>query len=175
MPFTRKEFFGLATRGAVGTVAVPALASAARRDAAAASVEQATKTKAPTKGVTQQVVTFITTAKVETMPENVVTAGKRCLVDGFGVVLAGATTPGSQIIREYVKSAAGKREASVLGPGRIKAPAELAALANGAFGHAMDFDDTQLSTTPDRTYGLLTHPTIPALASALAVADMLGA
>src|SRR5439155_421207 len=34
---------------------------------------------------------------------------------------------------------------------------------------------TQLSTTPDRTYGLLTHPTIPALASALAVADMLGA
>jgi 2-methylcitrate dehydratase PrpD len=35
----------------------------------------------------------------------------------------------------------------------------------------MDFDDTQLSTTPDRTYGLLTHPTVPALASALAVAE----
>ena len=28
------------------------------------------------------------------------------------------------------------------------APAALAALANGASGHAMDYDDTQLSTTP---------------------------
>src|SRR2546427_1157311 len=46
-----------------------------------------------------------------------------------------------------------------------------AALANGAAGHAMDFDDTQLSTTPDRTFGLLTHPTVPALASSLAVAE----
>ena len=39
----------------------------------------------------------------------------------------------------------------------------------------MDFDDTQLSTTPDRTYGLLTHPTIPALSAALAVAERSGA
>jgi 2-methylcitrate dehydratase PrpD len=39
----------------------------------------------------------------------------------------------------------------------------------------MDFDDTQLSSTPDRTYGLLTHPTVPALASALAVAERQGA
>ena len=38
------------------------------------------------------------------------------------------------------------------------APAALAALANGASGHAMDYDDTQLSTTPDRIFGLLTHP-----------------
>src|SRR3989442_14603196 len=35
----------------------------------------------------------------------------------------------------------------------------------------MDYDDTQLSTTPDRTFGLLTHPTVPALAAALAVAE----
>jgi 2-methylcitrate dehydratase PrpD len=139
-------------------------------------VEQPTSAaSAPTKGVTQQVVGFITSAALDRMPEKVVTAGKRCLIDGFGVVLAGATTQGSQIVREYVRSVAGKRDASVLGPGRIKAPAELAALVNGAFGHAMDFDDTQLSTTPDRTYGLLTHPTIPALASALAVADTIDA
>ena len=39
----------------------------------------------------------------------------------------------------------------------------------------MDFDDTQLSSTPDRTYGLLTHPTVPALASALAIAERQGA
>jgi len=35
----------------------------------------------------------------------------------------------------------------------------------------MDFDDTQLSTTPDRIFGLLTHPTIPPLVAALAVGE----
>ena len=175
MQLTRKEFFDLAARGAAGAAALPALASAAELGAAE-MVEQAPKTsRPPTTGVTEQVVGFITAARLETMPEAVVNAGKRCLVDGFGVVLAGSITPGSQIIREYVKNVAGRRDASVLGAGRIKAPAELTALVNGAYGHAMDFDDTQLSTTPDRTYGLLTHPTIPALASALAVADTLGA
>src|SRR4029078_9390375 len=46
---------------------------------------------------------------------------------------------------------------------------------NGASGHAMDYDDTQLSTTPDRTYGLLTHPTLPPLVAALAVGERVGA
>ena len=37
----------------------------------------------------------------------------------------------------------------------------------------MDWDDTQLSTTADRIFGLLTHPTIPPLAAALAVGERL--
>ena len=37
----------------------------------------------------------------------------------------------------------------------------------------MDYDDTQLSTTPDRVFGLLTHPTVPALAASLAVGERL--
>src|SRR5438876_451921 len=40
---------------------------------------------------------------------------------------------------------------------------------------ALDYDDTQLSTTPDRTFGLLTHPSTPALSAALAVAERSGA
>jgi 2-methylcitrate dehydratase PrpD len=35
----------------------------------------------------------------------------------------------------------------------------------------MDFDDTQHSTSPDRIYGLLTHPTIPALSAALSISE----
>ena len=35
----------------------------------------------------------------------------------------------------------------------------------------MDFDDTQLSSSPDRLFGLLTHPTIPPLAAALALGE----
>src|SRR5262245_9024419 len=57
----------------------------------------------------------------------------------------------------------------------MEGPVELAALANGASGHAMDYDDTQLSTTPDRTFGLLTHPTVPAVSAALAVAELVRA
>jgi 2-methylcitrate dehydratase PrpD len=49
----------------------------------------------------------------------------------------------------------------------------LAALVNGASGHAMDYDDTQLSTTPDRTFGLLTHPTLAPLSASLAIAERL--
>src|SRR5207253_7519481 len=38
-------------------------------------------------------------------------------------------------------------------------------------GHAMDWDDTQLSSTPDRVFGLLTHPTMPPLAASLALGE----
>src|SRR2546423_1244405 len=41
--------------------------------------------------------------------------------------------------------------------------------------HGMDYDDTQLSTTPDRTFGLLTHPTVPVLAAAMAAGERRGA
>jgi 2-methylcitrate dehydratase PrpD len=41
--------------------------------------------------------------------------------------------------------------------------------------HADDFDDTQLAVAKDRVYGLLTHPTAPALPAALAVAEVTGA
>ena len=107
------------------------------------------------------------------MPKKAVDEGKRCLIDGFGVVLAGATVRGSAIAREYIKASGAQSGATIFGPEKITATAAHAALANGASGHAMDYDDTQLSTTPDRVFGLLTHPTVPALAAALAVGERL--
>ncbi|HZN46007.1 MAG TPA: MmgE/PrpD family protein, partial [Ramlibacter sp.] len=50
-----------------------------------------------------------------------------------------------------------------------------AAFANGVGIHADDYDDTQLAVATDRVYGLLTHPTAPALPAALAVAEAVGA
>src|SRR5262249_29639886 len=84
------------------------------------------------------------------------------------------TVHGSAIVRDYVKSINAGKEATILGAGSFPASAPHAAMVNGASGHAMDYDDTQLSTTPDRTFGLLTHPTIPALSAALAVAERNG-
>jgi 2-methylcitrate dehydratase PrpD len=53
----------------------------------------------------------------------------------------------------------------------FRTTASFAALANGASGHAMDWDDTQLSETADRIFGLLTHPTLPPLCAALAIGE----
>ena len=51
----------------------------------------------------------------------------------------------------------------MIGSGLKVAP-RFAAFANGVAIHADDYDDTQLAVAQDRVYGLLTHPTAPALA-----------
>jgi 2-methylcitrate dehydratase PrpD len=90
-------------------------------------------------------------------------------------MLAGSTMHGSALIRDYVRSVSEKKEATAIGADAFATSAAQAALINAGSGHAMDYDDTQLSTTPDRTFGLLTHPTVPVLAAALAVAERRGA
>ena len=127
------------------------------------------------KGTTDAVRTFIGSANLRQMPANVVTEGKRCLIDNVGVLLAGSTAEGSRILREYAQKSNGAKEATVLGRNPVMVPAAYAALANAGSAHALDYDDTQLSTTPDRTFGLLTHPTTPALSAALAVGERIGA
>ena len=124
--------------------------------------------------MTQEVVQYIQGLTFEEIPSDVRQELTRCLVDGIGVVLSGVPAACSQIIQRYIRESATPGAASVLGTG-ITTSAELAALANGVAGHAEDFDDTQLSTSPDRLYGLLTHPTTPALAGTLAVAQEVGA
>lgn len=121
--------------------------------------------------VTRAVVDFIVSSDIVGFPEEVINQGKRCLIDGIGVILAGSTADCSEIVRRHIKGIAGRPEATVLGEETIRAPAMFAALANGTSGHVMDFDDTQLSNSPDRIYGLLMHPTVPPLASSLAIGE----
>jgi 2-methylcitrate dehydratase PrpD len=164
----RKEFLRTMATGAAGTLAAAGDAGAGQTPALASSKSV---NNDALKGSTRAVVDFVAGSKLDQFPAEVLAQGKRCLIDGFAMILAGSTVEGSAIVRRYIRSITDKQGASILGPERMTAPAPQAALANGAAGHAMDFDDTQLSTTPDRTYGLLTHPTIPALASTLAVAE----
>ena len=160
MKISRKSFLKLA---AAAPLLPRALAAA---DAKPKKVE-----KAAIRGTTDALTAFITTTTLASMPSDVVAQAKRCLVDGFGVMLAGSTVKGSAIVRDYVRTVGDRKEATAIGAGALMTSAAHAALLNAASGHAMDYDDTQLSTTPDRTFGLLTHPTVPALASALAVAE----
>src|SRR5499427_7692242 len=160
MKISRKNFFKLAA-------AAPLLPRALAAD----DVKPKKVEKSAIKGTTDALTGFITKTTLASMPADVVAQGKRCLVDGFGVVLAGSTVKGSSIVRDYVRTLSARKEATGLAAGGLMTSAAHAALLNAASGHAMDYDDTQLSTTPDRTFGLLTHPTVPALAAALAVAE----
>lgn len=162
MKLTRKQFLQSAAAG-LGSLPFT------RRDATAAPAKKLEKSAI--KGCTAATVRFVHRTALADMPAPVVTQGIRCLTDGFGVILAGATVRGSAIVREYVAATTDRRDASVLGAGGLRSSVAGAALINGASGHAMDYDDTQLSTTPDRTYGLLTHPTLPPLCAALAVGE----
>ncbi|MDR7529048.1 MAG: MmgE/PrpD family protein [Armatimonadota bacterium] len=96
------------------------------------------------------------------------------LVDGVAVMLAGASEPCAAIARAHLREVGGHPQATVLGS-QVRAPLQSAAWANGIAGHAMDYDDTQLATDPRSVYGLLTHPTVPVLAAALAAAEGTGA
>src|SRR6478752_4980080 len=170
---TRKEFLKAAIASSVLSSIGVAAADSQQGGSSAAAATLAPKARNFPSGTTKAVVDFISNAAFDRMPKAAVDEAKRCLIDGFGVVLAGATVRGSAIVREYIKAAGAQNGSTILGPEKIAATVEQAALANGASGHAMDYDDTQLSATPDRVFGLLTHPTVPVLAAALAVGERL--
>jgi 2-methylcitrate dehydratase PrpD len=120
--------------------------------------------------VTREIADFVLRLRMRDIPERTRELAKGFLLDGLGVTLAGSTEKGSRILQAHLKEAGGKAEASVLGTS-LRLPAPMAALANGAAGHAMDYDDTQLATSKESVYGLLTHPTVPALSAALPLAE----
>ena len=122
---------------------------------------------------TAAVIDFITQSKIDHFSREAVALAKQCIADGLGVILAGSTTRGSGIVREYIRRGEEADEATVLGAEAFRCRAASAALANGTAGHALDYDDTQLSSTPDRIFGLLTHPTIPPLVAGLALGERL--
>ena len=121
--------------------------------------------------ITAAVVDFIGSATFEGLPAEAVAIGKRCIIDGLGVMLAGSTQDAGRILRDYVRETDSRTEATAFGPEPFRTGAASAALLNGTSGHALDWDDTQLATSADRIFGLLTHPTVPPLAAALAIGE----
>src|SRR6185503_17014143 len=122
---------------------------------------------------TAAVIDFVTQWNLDRFPREAISLAKQCIVDGLGVILAGSTAHGTAIVRDYVRAGGEVGEATVLGAETFSCRAASAALVNGTAGHALDFDDTQLSSSPDKTFGLLTHPTIPPLAASLAIGERL--
>lgn len=112
--------------------------------------------------ITAEAVTRLSYADLS--PE-VVALTKNSLLDTLGVTLAGAgLAEGSQLLANLVLEHGGKPEATILGLNK-KVPAAQAALVNGAFAHALDYDDY--------LYGLAIHPSAVTVSAALAIAERL--
>ena len=108
------------------------------------------------------------------LPANVVELGRKSILDGLGLAIAGAVAESGHIVNAYLGDLGFNRgDSTVLGT-ELRLPARFSAFANGIAIHAHDYDDTQLAVAKDRVYGLLMHPTAPVLPAVLAVAERQG-
>ncbi len=124
------------------------------------------------KSLTAYVAQFIVDTRAKDIPADVMHLGKRSILDGLGLALAGNAAESGHIVRNYLRRLGidTTRGCTVIGSA-LKAPPRFAAFANGIAVHADDYDDTQLAVAKDRVYGLLTHPTAPVLPAALALGE----
>ncbi|MGH9354935.1 MAG: MmgE/PrpD family protein, partial [Terriglobia bacterium] len=108
------------------------------------------------------------------IPANVIELGKKSILDGLGLALAGSVVESGDLSRKYITALGPQGGSSTVIGSAMKASPRFAAFANGVGIHSEDYDDTQLATGPGRVYGMLTHPTAPVLPAALALGEAKG-
>lgn len=116
---------------------------------------------------------FVENVRFNDLPAAAIRIGTRCLLDGLGLFVAGSEEHSVALLVDEAAQMGGRAEALLLGRGDTRVPAPMAARVLGTAGHAHDWDDSQVSIDPAHIYGLLTHPTIPALTGALVTAQTL--
>ena len=113
-------------------------------------------------GATAAFASFIAGTSLNDLPPGAVEKATKAIADTFAVILAGSGSEVAEPLRRYVQTAGEAGACPILGTG-MTATAETAALVNGTFGHALDFDDV-LSMMP-------AHPSAVILAAVLADLD----
>jgi 2-methylcitrate dehydratase PrpD len=99
----------------------------------------------------------------EDLPRDAHELARQCILDYFGVAFAGADDELVGLVLDELTEAGGAPQASVIGH-RARLPALSAALVNGAAGHALDYDDVNM-TMPG-------HPSVTILPGLLALAEL---
>lgn len=110
---------------------------------------------------------YIVDAKYEGLPPEVIEVTKKSILDTIGVILAATTLGEGRVegIVDLVREGGGKQESTILGFGD-KVPCWMAALANGAMAHQLDYDDCYDAG--------IVHPGGATVSAALAVAERQG-
>jgi 2-methylcitrate dehydratase PrpD len=109
--------------------------------------------------VFDEAVSRLRALRYDDFTDDAANVGRQCLLDWLGCALAGSGEPLSGILQAEVVDAG---PCTVVGTG-LHASAAAAALANGAAGHALDFDDTHSAMTG--------HPSAPVAPAVLALAE----
>lgn len=110
-------------------------------------------------GATAAIAEFIARASIADFPPASTEKSKKALADTFAVIVAGAGSEVAEPLRKYLAAAQAPGPIPILGTAMTAAP-ETAALVNGTFGHALDYDDV-LSIMP-------AHPSAVIVAALLA-------
>jgi 2-methylcitrate dehydratase PrpD len=110
-------------------------------------------------GATERVASFISSTGLEMLPADAVPKAKKAIADTFAAILSGVGSEVSEPLMRYVHGSGAAGKVPILGTGITSSP-DTAALINGTFGHALDFDDV-LSMMP-------AHPSAVILAAVLA-------
>ncbi len=114
---------------------------------------------------TEKIARFIAQTRYEDIPRPVLDATRTIILDGVANVLAGSTQPLLEHIRRYVDRLGGRAECTVVGStSRTNPP--LAAFANGAAMHVLDYEPQGIPST---------HGTSTLLPGILALAEVNGA
>jgi 2-methylcitrate dehydratase PrpD len=117
-------------------------------------------------GLTQTLAEYVGKADLSALPDEVLETTRRAMVDTVGVTIAARRDPGFQTLRQTLQAELPTGRSTVLATGE-RTSAAMAALLNGAAGHALDFDDVT-----DQIYG---HPSVVLVPTVLAVAEAEGA
>lgn len=112
--------------------------------------------------VIEQLASYVATESFDKLPEAVVAAARRAILDTLGVTLAGSVEPTASRVRALIAHRRAADEATVIGTS-LRASVEDVALANGTASHALDYDDLNQS--------LFGHPSAPILSAALPLAE----
>ncbi|HVN97336.1 MAG TPA: MmgE/PrpD family protein [Syntrophorhabdaceae bacterium] len=109
---------------------------------------------------------YIYETDYDDLPHEAADVTKKALLDGIGVIL-GATTlgEGCRLFVELAKRGGGKPESTIIGF-NARVPSYMAAFANGAMAHALDFEDAH--------EGALVHSNAAPIPAGLAVAEATG-
>src|SRR2546423_14596741 len=113
-------------------------------------------------GATARVASFIHDTALDAVPPDAIAKAKKAIADTFAVTLAGTGSEVAEPLLGYVKATRASGVSPILGTGVITS-SDTAALVNGTFGHALDYDDV-LSMMP-------AHPSAVILAAVMASLD----
>ena len=116
-------------------------------------------------GLTAQLVAFATGIEFANLPQLAVNRAKDSITDAAGCMLAGVHSAESRAALSFALVEGGAPVSRIYGRSERTSPS-LAALVNGATGHALDFDDS----SPQ----MIGHPSVVLFASLFALGDKLG-